>query len=48
MILAGTVPYWGFAGWDDIDRDPAELHLHLLVGPDHLQRVPHRDGTDSA
>jgi pimeloyl-ACP methyl ester carboxylesterase len=30
LILAGTVPYWGFAGWDDMDREPAELHACFL------------------
>jgi pimeloyl-ACP methyl ester carboxylesterase len=30
-ILAGTVPYWGFAGWDDMDRDPAEVRARVLA-----------------
>jgi pimeloyl-ACP methyl ester carboxylesterase len=29
LILAGTFAYWGFAGWDDIDRDVAELRARL-------------------
>jgi pimeloyl-ACP methyl ester carboxylesterase len=37
LILAGTFPYWGFAGWDDVDRDPAELRARLLpeLGEDY-------------
>ena len=31
LILAGTFAYWGIAGWDDLDRDPAELRARLLV-----------------
>ena len=31
LILAGTDPYWGFAGWDDMDRDPAELRARILA-----------------
>jgi pimeloyl-ACP methyl ester carboxylesterase len=30
LILNGTFSYAGFAGWDDIDRDPAELRARLL------------------
>src|ERR1700745_493572 len=29
LILAGAVPYWGFAGWHDMD--PAEVRARLLV-----------------
>src|SRR5690349_13175553 len=37
LILCGTVPYWGFEGWDDIDRDPAELRARFLseLGEDY-------------
>ncbi len=31
MILNGTVSYWGFAGWDDMDRDPAEVRARVLA-----------------
>ena len=31
LILNGTVPYLGFAGWDDMDRDPAELRARHLA-----------------
>src|SRR5262249_23275743 len=30
LILAGTFSKTGFAGWDDIDRDPAELRARVL------------------
>jgi class 3 adenylate cyclase len=30
LILAGTTAYHGVTGWDDIDRDPAELRTRLL------------------
>ena len=41
LILAGTVPYWGFAGWDDIDRDPAELRAGFLaeLGEDYTPSI---------
>lgn len=29
LILTGTFAYFGFAGWDDLDRDPAELRARL-------------------
>jgi pimeloyl-ACP methyl ester carboxylesterase len=37
LILIGTFAYWGFAGWDDIDRDPAELRARLApeLGADY-------------
>ena len=31
LILTGTVSYWGFAGWDDMDRDPAEVRARVLA-----------------
>ncbi len=31
LILTGTFPYMGFAGWDDMERDPAELRARLLA-----------------
>jgi pimeloyl-ACP methyl ester carboxylesterase len=32
LILCGTIAYWGgFAGWDDMDRDPAELRARFLA-----------------
>lgn len=41
LILSGTVPYWGFAGWDDMDRDPAELRAHFLaeLGEDYTPSI---------
>jgi class 3 adenylate cyclase len=37
LILADTFACWGFAGWDDVDRDPAELRERLLpeLGEDY-------------
>jgi pimeloyl-ACP methyl ester carboxylesterase len=37
LILAGTLAYHGFAGWDDIERDPAELRARFLpeLGEDY-------------
>ena len=32
LILTGSFAYFGFAGWDDMDRDPAELRARLLAG----------------
>ena len=31
LILTGTIPNWGLAGWDDMDRDPAELRARVLA-----------------
>ena len=31
LILTGTFAYCGFAGWDDMDRDPAELRARFLA-----------------
>ena len=31
LILHGTLAYWGFEGWDDMDRDPAELRARLIA-----------------
>ena len=41
LILAGTVPYWGFAGWDDMDRDPSELRARFLaeLGEDYTPSI---------
>ncbi len=30
LILSGAFAYFGFAGWDDVDRDPVELRARLL------------------
>jgi pimeloyl-ACP methyl ester carboxylesterase len=30
LILYSTFAYMGFAGWDDMDRDPAELRARLV------------------
>jgi pimeloyl-ACP methyl ester carboxylesterase len=30
LILTGTFSYFGFDGWDDLDRDPAELRARLV------------------
>ena len=37
LILTGTFAYSGFAGWDDVDRDPAELRARLVpeLGEDY-------------
>ena len=37
LILTGTFAFFGFAGWDDIDRDPAELRARLVpeLGEDY-------------
>ena len=37
LILTGTFAFFGFAGWDDMDRDPAELRARLLpeLGEDY-------------
>jgi len=41
LILSGTVPYWGFEGWDDLDRDPAELRARFLaeLGEDYTPSI---------
>ena len=31
LILAGTFAYFGISGWDDFDRDPAELRARVLA-----------------
>ena len=37
LILTGTFAYPGFAGWDDLERDPAELRARVLpeLGEDY-------------
>ena len=37
LILTGTFSYFGFAGWDDMERDAAELRARLLpeLGEDY-------------
>lgn len=41
LILHGTVAYWGFEGWDDLDRDPAELRARFLaeLGEDYTPSI---------
>jgi pimeloyl-ACP methyl ester carboxylesterase len=41
LILSGTIAYWGFAGWDDMDRDPAELRSRFLaeLGEDYTPSI---------
>jgi pimeloyl-ACP methyl ester carboxylesterase len=41
LILTGTFAYFGFAGWDDLDRDPAELRARLVpeLGGDYTPSV---------
>lgn len=41
LILTGTFAYFGFAGWDDLDRDPAELRARLVpeLGQDYTPSV---------
>jgi pimeloyl-ACP methyl ester carboxylesterase len=31
LILTGTFAYFGFSGWEDFDRDPAELRARLVT-----------------
>jgi pimeloyl-ACP methyl ester carboxylesterase len=41
LIVHGTIPYWGFAGWEDMDRDPAELRACFLaeLGEDYTPSI---------
>jgi pimeloyl-ACP methyl ester carboxylesterase len=41
LILTGTFAYFGFAGWDDLERDPAELRARLVpdLGDDYTPSV---------
>jgi class 3 adenylate cyclase len=41
LILQGTIAYWGFAGWDDMDRDPAELRARFFaeLGEDYTPSI---------
>ena len=41
LILTGTFAYFGFAGWDDLERDPAELRARLVaeLGNDYTPSV---------
>jgi pimeloyl-ACP methyl ester carboxylesterase/class 3 adenylate cyclase len=42
LIVHGTIAYWGgFAGWDDMDRDPAELRACFLaeLGEDYTPSI---------
>ena len=41
LILAGTFAFSGFAGWDDMDRDPAELRARFLaeLGEDYTPSI---------
>ena len=41
LILTGSFAYFGFAGWDDLDRDPAELRARLVpeLGEDYTPSV---------
>jgi pimeloyl-ACP methyl ester carboxylesterase/plasmid stabilization system protein ParE len=41
LILSGTVAYWGFESWDDLDRDPAELRARFLaeLGEDYTPSI---------
>jgi pimeloyl-ACP methyl ester carboxylesterase len=41
LILTGTFAYFGFAGWDDFERDPAELRARLMaeLGEDYTPSV---------
>lgn len=43
LILTGTFAYFGFAGWEDLDRDPAELRARLVceLGEDYTPSVSH-------
>ena len=37
LILTGSYSFFGFTGWDDIERDPAELRARILpeLGADY-------------
>ena len=41
LILHGTVAYWSFTGWEDMDRDPAELRSRFLaeLGEDYTPSI---------
>jgi pimeloyl-ACP methyl ester carboxylesterase len=42
LIVHGTIGYWGgFAGWDDMDRDPTELRARFLaeLGEDYTPSI---------
>ncbi len=41
LILTGTFSYAAYAGWDDLERDPAELRARLLpeLGEDYTPSV---------
>src|ERR1700740_1467008 len=41
LILQGTTAYCGFAGWDDMDHDPAELRARFLaeLGEDYTPSI---------
>jgi pimeloyl-ACP methyl ester carboxylesterase len=41
LVLTGAFAYFGFAGWDDLDRDPAELRARLVpeLGEDYTPSV---------
>jgi pimeloyl-ACP methyl ester carboxylesterase len=41
LILTGTFAYFGFDGWHDLDRDPAELRARLVpeLGEDYTPSV---------
>ena len=41
LILAGTFAFSGYAGWDDMDRDPAELRPRFLaeLGEDYTPSI---------
>jgi pimeloyl-ACP methyl ester carboxylesterase/class 3 adenylate cyclase len=41
LIVHGTIAYWGFAGWDDMDSDPAELRARFLaeLGEDYTPSI---------
>lgn len=41
LILTGTFAYFGLAGWDDLERDPAEVRARLVpeLGEDYTPSV---------
>ncbi len=41
LILTSTFSYSGYAGWDDLERDPAELRARYLseLGEDYVPSV---------
>ncbi|WP_102145962.1 alpha/beta fold hydrolase [Mycobacterium hubeiense] len=37
LVLTGTFAYAGFVGWDDLDRDPADIRTRLAPATDRTR-----------